>query len=187
MPNPRPLAERFHEKYERVPESGCWIWTASRMAKGGYGKIVLHQGDQIATGAHRVSWILHNGPIPDGLWVLHQCDVPACVNPEHLFLGTAKDNNRDCAQKGRKAEMPRRVFYGPPKPRWLVGKNRIRKLKGRPDQKGEKNWNARLDWVKVADIRAKRVSRAEYSRLYGVCPKTISEIWSGRTWVSPSH
>ena len=101
MPNARPLADRFHEKYVVVPFSGCWLWTASTMSRGGYGKMTVEQGEQQCTGAHRVSWMLHKGEIPKGMWVLHRCDVPACVNPDHLFLGDVVDNNRDAIEKGR--------------------------------------------------------------------------------------
>src|SRR5687767_4720826 len=95
MPASRPLSERFWEKVRKT--DGCWLWTASRNAKG-YGQI-MYQRRPIH--AHRVSWQLANGPIPDGLCVLHRCDNPQCVNPGHLFLGTIVDNNRDMFAKGR--------------------------------------------------------------------------------------
>lgn len=95
---PRPLAERFFEKVERVPFSGCWLWTASTTQRG-YGCFALRRTKQ--EGAHRVSYRMHKGPIPDGLMVLHRCDVPPCVNPDHLFLGTCRDNAADMIAKGR--------------------------------------------------------------------------------------
>lgn len=91
------LAERFAGKFAPEPNTGCWLWTASVNRKG-YGRIGV--GDAAAL-AHRVSWELHRGPIPGGLCVLHKCDVPACVNPDHLFLGTVPDNTADCIAKGR--------------------------------------------------------------------------------------
>lgn len=91
------LMARFTEKYIPVTESGCWLWTGSA-TPAGYGQIKAGRKLQRA---HRVSWELHRGPIPDGLMVCHRCDVPSCVNPDHLFLGTAKDNFRDCVDKGR--------------------------------------------------------------------------------------
>ena len=97
---PIPIAIRFAGKWRANP-SGCWIWTGARNSFG-YGLMELHGlGRRNCTGAHRVSWMLHRGEIPPGLNVLHRCDVPACVNPEHLWLGTYKDNMQDSIAKGR--------------------------------------------------------------------------------------
>jgi hypothetical protein len=79
-----------------IPECGCLIWNRSN--RNGYG-LLNFKGK--ATSAHRVSWIVHYGPIPEGLCVLHKCDTPACINPHHLFLGTHQDNMSDCIKKGR--------------------------------------------------------------------------------------
>lgn len=95
----RPVADRFWEKVRKAGADECWLWTGATV-RGGYG--VLGSTTDRKT-AHRVSYELKNGPIQDNDWVLHKCDVPACVNPDHLFLGDAADNNQDKAQKGRAA------------------------------------------------------------------------------------
>lgn len=77
----------------------CWEWMAAREKKG-YGKFGVSNPRRLVK-ASRFVWELERGPIPEGLWVLHRCDHPPCVNPAHLFLGTARDNNRDTASKGR--------------------------------------------------------------------------------------
>lgn len=83
-------------------ESDCWMWTGARMrGEGSYGRFRNRL-------AHRVAWELFKGPIPFGLYVLHRCDNPPCVNPEHLFLGTQQDNMDDAHQKGRGGPWERR-------------------------------------------------------------------------------
>ena len=89
---------RFMAKV-KVTDAGCWIWTGSRKHGGlPYGH--FRMGGHIMP-AHRAAWILFNGKIPRGRSVLHRCDVPPCIRPQHLFLGTHVDNMRDMVAKGR--------------------------------------------------------------------------------------
>jgi len=90
------IVDRFEEKFTPEPNSGCWLWEASRNHKG-YGNFRMTH----IYLAHRASYALYKGAIPEGLCVLHKCDVPACVNPDHLFLGTHLDNAVDRMEKGR--------------------------------------------------------------------------------------
>lgn len=89
------VLERFFQKVVKEVD-GCWNWTASTYGK--YGQ--FNPGEGI-TSSHRFSWMHHNGEIPQGLFVLHKCDNPICVNPNHLFLGTHQDNMDDMMNKGR--------------------------------------------------------------------------------------
>ena len=89
--------DRFLSKISKT-ESGCWLWTASKVTSG-YGKF-RYNGKQVM--AHRASYMMHNNcEIPKDIMVCHKCDVPACVNPDHLFLGTNRDNRLDSINKGR--------------------------------------------------------------------------------------
>lgn len=89
--------ERFLVKVEKIPFHSCWEWGAGKY-KRGYGLFVLKRKNRPA---HRISWIIHKGQIPNGLFVCHKCDNPGCVNPSHLFLGTQTDNMKDMHSKKR--------------------------------------------------------------------------------------
>lgn len=157
--------DRFWQKVNksgpivRAEFGPCWAWTGCR-DKDGYGFGHSHlTGRQ--TRVHRVSWELHFGAVPPGQRVLHHCDNPACVRPEHLFLGTHLDNMRDCAAKGRK------VATAP---------------------FGEAHWCHKLTADQVAEIRrlhvpyGRTLSVRGLAAKFGVSKSTIGDVLTGRNW-----
>lgn len=88
------MKDEIRSRVEYDTNGGCWLWPVS----AGYGQF---KGKR----AHRLSYEAFKGPIPDGLFVCHKCDVPACCNPDHLFVGTASDNSLDMVKKGRHAPL----------------------------------------------------------------------------------
>lgn len=142
------VLSRFNDKWLGEPNSGCWLWMA--VTRGKYG---LFWRNGVMASAHRASWELHRGPIPDGLDVLHQCDTPACVNPAHLRLGTHADNMRDRDAKGRHVAL-----------------------------RGESNGLARLTEADAVAIRADRRTGTQIANDYGVCEGTIKSVRARRTW-----
>lgn len=104
-----PLKQRFWKRVEKL-DSGCWIWTGSKNV-GGYGLVGSggKGGKYLLT--HRYSYTIHKGEIPQGMYVMHSCDNPSCVNPDHLSLGTPKDNTLDAKNKGRlsNGERPKKL------------------------------------------------------------------------------
>lgn len=97
---PQSFIDGFWEKVKITP--GCWEWTASKN-QAGRGIYNPRRAKKLGISplAYRVSWRIHYGELPEGLWVLHTCDNPTCVNPQHLFLGTSKDNTLDMLKKDR--------------------------------------------------------------------------------------
>lgn len=96
--------DRFWLRVGKTEDDSCWLWLGSRKERnGGYGQLSFYGRFAYA---HRVSWHLSNGPIPEGAQVLHKCDNPPCVRPDHLFLGTQADNVRDMFRKGRESTVP---------------------------------------------------------------------------------
>ena len=98
MPKGQSVLQRFIQKINKT--TSCWFWTGNKI--NGYGRLVIYRNSKPTYHiASRVAWTLFRGPIPEGFFVCHKCDTPACVNPDHLFLGKAADNHLDMHQKGR--------------------------------------------------------------------------------------
>lgn len=151
------LAERFWTKVQRSADpDACWLWQGSRLPSG-YGMLAGADKPRKNLRASRVSWILHYGSIPDKLWVLHHCDNPPCVRPNHLFLGTCKDNVWDSLIKGRRAS-----------------------------RKGTANGRAILNNSQVQAIRQAYHPHygalTALAREYGVALSTVRSIVIGRNW-----
>lgn len=145
--NNNTLAARFWAKVNKTDD--CWEWTGARLPQG-YGLIKTMTGQ---SRAHRVSYELNIGPISDGLMVRHTCDVPECVNPAHLLLGTAKDNAQDRAQRGRSA-----------------------------DRHGEKHPMAKISSQEVTCIRKSTLTGKELAEIFGVSQASISGIRNNKRW-----
>lgn len=142
-----PRFEKFVSKTD-----GCWRWAAT-VDRRGYGKFAVFGSPRAA---HQVSWVLYRGYLPEGQFVLHRCDNPSCVNPDHLFLGTHTDNMRDMRAKGRG-----------------------------PNRRGENSATAILSEQQVLAVysRAWAGERPiDLAREYGVGPTTISGIKHGENW-----
>ena len=99
VPKKKSFHERFWGRVEPITESGCMIWMG-HVGHAGYGHIGINHK---VKRAHRVAWEEVNGPIPEGMHLCHRCDVPCCVNPDHMFIGTHSDNMADMYKKGRSA------------------------------------------------------------------------------------
>lgn len=166
---------RFWSKVDQA-EDGCWLWQGTLLRQG-YGCIKI-AGQMYK--AHRLAYQYTHGPIPQGLLICHKCDNPRCVRPDHLFLGTQKDNMADMSAKGRGylnlPESKRRRVA--PERHWCHLS---------PDrQRGERNHNAHLTLEQIKAIRTryeqKEVSQSKLALEYGVAQTTISAIVRRTNW-----
>ena len=149
------MEQRFWDKVDRKSADECWEWQAGAHV-GEYGQFWLHGRMRLA---HRIAWELEHGPIPDGMCILHACDNPNCVNPNHLRLGTVADNNEDRERKGR----------------------------GRyPILRGEKNGCSKLTRVQVHTIRhlynTGDYTYRELGERFGIDYSLIGHIIHKRRW-----
>ena len=147
----KPLTEPLHSRFERSyipePNSGCWLWTEGLDNKG-YGRIT-HEGKMPL--AHRISWKLYRGGTYK--FVLHHCDTPCCVNPDHLYAGTQQDNMRDRSVRKRGA-----------------------------DRRGEKSHTAKITAQQALDIRADTRPQSKIAKAFGISQAAVSLIKTRKNW-----
>ena len=141
-----------HSKPFTITAIGCW---EARFKPDSHGYVPVRIINVGTFKLHRVSYTVNVGPIPVGLWVLHKCDNKRCINPEHLYLGTAADNTRDSVERA-----------------WS----------GWPDQRGEHHAQAKLNWDKVRAIRASSLHYKELAKMYEVGPRQIHYVKSYQSW-----
>lgn len=150
------LQERFDEKWDEAP-NGCRNWRFVKNTASGPRANTFCLAGKV-TNAHRASWILTFGPIPEGQVVRHKCDNAMCVNPEHLELGTHADNNADTRNRGR-TRQPRGERHG----QSVLTSDDVRR-------------------VRAEMINAPRGTLARLSREFGVNKSTLLDVIAGRTW-----
>mgnify|MGYP001583543857 CR=1 FL=1 len=162
------IAKRFWAKVQKT--DGCWIWLGCKIRRG-YGQISEGGGRRKMLSAHRVSWIIHYGPISPSINILHRCDNPPCVRPDHLFMGTSKDNSEDMVRKGRN---------------WKVkGENHHFVRNPAIVPRGESNGNSKLrteDVIEIRKFHRAGISMRRLAARYSVDKKTISMIVNRITW-----
>ena len=165
------------QKYARRSDDGCWIWSGYRDRKG-YGRLLV---DGQPERSHRLSYRLHKGEIPDGLCVCHTCDNRACVNPDHLFLGTSADNVADRVAKGRSATGDKHGARTRPE-RMPRGDNHYARRNPQVMKRGEENGRAKLSTADVIAIRLGGESARAAGRRLGVSKTTVLKIRRSILW-----
>lgn len=146
------MEERFWNQVVRRGDDECWEWISSHR-KNGYAIISAKTSSGNYLFAHRYSYLLAHGEIPDEMWVLHRCDNRLCVNPAHLFLGTSADNVADKVAKGRQAK-------GEDSPLAILTEGKVREIRSLYPE----------------------VSSSKLSAMYGVSHTTICRILNGKLW-----
>lgn len=169
---------RFHQSYA-IQENGCWLWTGNKFSykippkpcqlNFIYGQFAFCDLGKRSMRAHRAAWILHNGDIPSKLLVLHTCDMPLCVNPAHLRLGTHQDNMNDMKHRGRAATGERNSTNRYPETRHIGERHGMAKYT-----------NDTIRYVK--QLLQRNTRQCIISKLTGVSQCTISHIAKGRQW-----
>lgn len=165
-----------HLSNYEVAKSGCWIWQGASFTDG-YGKCGWFGKTRRA---HRVFYEVYKGAIPEGLLVLHKCDTPLCVNPDHLWLGTQNDNSRDMISKGRQPPNPALMY---PERLKRGDDNHMRQEKYRSLRRGKPPTNRKLIPSDVAEIVRSNLTTKELAVKYDVSISHITSIRRGYTHV----
>lgn len=143
------IAQRFESKVMYEPNTGCWLWTGA-LNNNSYGRLAI---DNINKLAHRISYQIYKGEIPKDMLVCHHCDIPSCVNPDHLFLGTDLDNATDRMNKGR-----------------------FRSLHG------EENGSSKLTELQVREILTSSERNKDVAKRLDVSKQMVSQIRKRKIW-----
>jgi len=163
--SPIPVETRFWKKVIITP--GCWMWKGAK--EKGYGIIRNQFPLKSNTSAHRLSYEIHKGLIPEGLFVCHKCDNPECSNPDHLFVGTHQENMEDMKIKGRANDGKNTPYYTNPE-----------------STRGSKNPLAKLNESQVLEIRRRYIPRVltmdQLAEEYGVSRGAILSVVHRKNW-----
>ncbi len=172
--------ERFWNKVEE--SDSCWNWTASKYPDG-YGAFNLRGK---CNGAHRVSWWIHRGEIPEGLEVCHHCDNPKCVKPDHLYVATHAQNIRDIHIRGRANLVRGDKHWTKSQKERFTGENNHARQHPERMARGERNGNSKLCEEAIRTIRTlyalKHANSYQIGAAYGVHRSVVMDIVKRKTW-----
>jgi HNH endonuclease len=149
------VEDRFDRSYVPEPNSGCWLWIGQAAGRD-YGELILRKEKiagkwrKVRIKAHRLAWKLFRGPIPSDLKVLHHCDIGFCVNPDHLFLGTNKDNTADMVAK-------KRHYHGEGHHMGKLTEAQVREIRASSDSLAEAAARYGIAFQTVSEIRLRKI------------------------------